>query len=70
MLKYKNLSGNSGVSYYEIGDSYIDVDFNGATYRYSYNSAGQEHVEHMKSLAQKGKGLSGYISKYVRMGYE
>jgi hypothetical protein len=68
---YQNKSGNSGVVAYETGKTFIRVQFvEGERYTYSYKSAGKEHVEHMKVLAQEGKGLSGYISQHVKDAYD
>jgi hypothetical protein len=68
MEKYRNLSADSGVTAYETGPDYILVQFSGSSdvYRYSYRKAGKVHVEQMKALAKAGKGLSGYISRYVK----
>ncbi len=67
MKLYKNSSGNSGVTAYETGKTFIRVKFiEGSVYTYSYKSAGKTHIEKMKVLAESGKGLSGYISKYVK----
>lgn len=72
MISYKNLSGNSGVSMYEIGSDFIRVLFHGNSriYTYSYRSTGMQHVEDMKILAQRGSGLNGYINQYCRYSYE
>lgn len=72
MQKYLNRNGNSNVECYEIGNTYIDVCFFGTpkTYRYSYTSAGQYHVEQMKILARNGCGLNSYIMRNVRFAYE
>lgn len=71
MQIYKNLGGNSNVSAFELGDNYIDVQFNGgAIYRYSYMSAGVLKVDKMKRLALQGYGLNSYIMRNVRMDYE
>lgn len=70
MKTYSNLAGNSGVRAYEIGSNHIDVQFeDGAIYRYTYGSTGQEDVEEMKRLAVAGKGLTGFISRHVRNNY-
>ncbi len=67
---YKNLGGNSGVTNYQIGPDFIKVQFyTGAIYRYTYESAGQNHIEQMKKLAKNGQGLNGYINKNVRYRY-
>jgi len=71
MEQYPNRAGDSGVTGYELGNDYIDVKFTGGRiYRYTYRSAGERTVEIMKRLAIKGKGLSGYISRFVREKFE
>jgi len=71
MKPYKNSSGNSGVRSYETGKTCIRVKFTeGPVYTYSYKSAGRKHIEHMKLLAAKGKGLASYISQYVKDKFE
>lgn len=71
VTRYQNKSGNSGVLAYETGRSFIRIQFvEGSTYTYSYKSSGKAHVEQMKLLAAAGKGLSGYISRYVKDAYE
>lgn len=71
MIRYANTGGDSGVEAYEIGETYIDVKFSdGSCYRYSYASAGREHVEAMKQLAKRGEGLNSYIMRKCRQGYE
>jgi hypothetical protein len=72
MERYRNSGGDSGVSAYEIGSDYILVKFFGTarTYRYSYQKAGQNHVENMKRLAQSGNGLNSYINKYAKNLYD
>lgn len=72
MERYKNLNGDSGVAYYEIGDDFIWVIFNdGARYQYTYVRTGEANVEHMKQLAVNGRGLNGFIStnRTVKYGY-
>lgn len=71
MERYKNRSGRSGISAYEIGSDYIRVRFSsGDTYQYSYRKAGQSHVETMKALASVGSGLNSYINSYVKFKYD
>ena len=71
MEPYRNVAGNSGVDAYEIGADYITIRFSdGAIYRYTYTSAGQENVERMKGLAQAGLGLNTFISTTVSKLYE
>lgn len=70
MQQYMNLSGNSGVLAYEIGDDFIRVQFkHGITYLYNYGSTGQQNVENMKTLAIRGSGLGGFISTNVGKAY-
>jgi hypothetical protein len=70
---YLNLSGNSGVLVYEIGDDFIAIRFrpSGDIYWYTRASVGAGHLAAMKDLAVKGRGLSTYISEHsdVREGY-
>ena len=72
MERYRNSGGDSGVSAYEIGSDYILVKFSGTAriYRYSYQKAGQNHVENLKRLAQKGSGLNAYINNHVKFLYD
>jgi hypothetical protein len=68
--QYANLSGSSGVVAYEAGADSITVKFaNGRFYRYTNDSAGADNVEHMKRLASRGQGLSGFISSTVKDAY-
>ena len=70
MQPYKNVGGNSGVRAYEIGADSITVQFTeGATYLYTYGSAGSDAIERMKTLAAAGSGLNSYISRTVKKGY-
>ena len=72
MERYRNLSGDSGVDAYEIGDDFIKVRFTpGVVYWYTAASAGARHVAALKRLARRGQGLGTYISQHpeVREGY-
>ena len=72
MERYRNLSGDSGVDAYAIGDDFIAVRFNsGVIYWYTVESVGPRHVAEMKRLAMQGRGLSTYISTHpeVSAGY-
>ncbi|MCC8394019.1 hypothetical protein LJ656_15590 [Paraburkholderia sp. MMS20-SJTR3] len=72
MERYRNLSGESGIDAYEIGADFIKVRFRtDVVYWYTETSAGAEHVEELKRLARRGRGLSTYISQHadVRDGY-
>ncbi len=71
MEKYANLSGNSGIVAYEIGDDFIRVKFcDGHVYVYTYASAGKTNVEQMKRLAREGRGLNAFINRNVYDAYE
>ena len=68
---YRNVSGDSGVDQYEIGDNFIKVQFStGAQYLYTYSSAGMSNIEHMKKLAKSGDGLNAFINTHVKKLYE
>lgn len=73
MTTYQNKNGNSGITHYEIGPDYIGVKFKVSSLVYFYKNArvGRHHVERMKTLAERGQGLSTYISQHpvVREGY-
>jgi hypothetical protein len=70
MERYRNLSGDSGVSAYEIRPSSIVVEFvNRSIYLYTEASAGAGHITEMKRRARAGRGLSTYISQVVHDGY-
>ena len=70
MERYKNISGDSGVYCYEIGDDSITVQFNdGSVYLYDYQSAGSGNIERMKSLAIFGQGLNSFIMRVVKKKY-
>jgi len=67
MKRYQNLSGESGVVAYELSDEAIAVQFqDSAVYLYDYAVTGRRDVEEMKRLAVAGRGLSAYISRFVR----
>lgn len=71
MQKYADTDRDSGVDSFEIGASSIIVKFKGTarTYTYSYQSAGQHHVDAMKRLALSGDGLNAYINNHVKYKY-
>lgn len=72
MEHYKDIDHDSGVIGYEIGDTYIKVQFSGTAriYTYSYGVAGSTHVERMKVLARAGDGLNAYINNFVKFKYD
>ncbi|TWI69671.1 hypothetical protein IP91_00744 [Pseudoduganella lurida] len=70
MKRYRNLEGHSGVVAYAIGEDAIAVRFAGGdVYDYTYAATGRARVETMKALAEAGRGLSTFISRYVRDDY-
>ncbi len=70
MERYKNLSGNSAVTAYEIGDDSITVKFkDGSIYLYDNNKTGKSNIKMMKSLAVAGRGLSTFIDRSVKKAY-
>ena len=70
MERYGNLSGDSGVTAYELRADGIVVEFsNGSAYLYTDASAGKQRIAEMKRRAHAGRGLSTYISQVVRDGY-
>lgn len=70
MTPYANLAGDSGVEAYRPGARQLTVRFaGGVEYVYTYASAGRDHVENMKLLAQAGQGLATYISQYAHDAY-
>lgn len=67
MKNYGNTDKASNITAYEIGANYIKVKYNSNSVdTFSYDKAGRNHVELMKSLAESGSGLKRYISKYAR----
>ncbi|MGN6397129.1 MAG: hypothetical protein ACTHMI_16285 [Mucilaginibacter sp.] len=62
---------NTGVSAFAIGDDFILVKFKDrpGPYLYNYDKPGKQHVDRMKRLALKGKGLTTYINQNVRTNY-
>ena len=68
MKRYANLSGNSNVSSFQIGDHYILIGFtSGSLCAFTYSSTGKDHVEAMKGYALAGRGLGTYISQNVKL---
>lgn len=70
MKQYGNGRGNSQIVSYSTTNNSITIVFRGGgDYTYTYSSAGAEHVERMKELAQTGFGLETYIQRNVRNKY-
>jgi len=66
-INYKNLSGNSGVSAFEMGIDFIKVYFKNRTiYLYNNKRTGEQNIQRMKSLALRGKGLNTLINKNLK----
>lgn len=64
MERYRSNSGKaSGARGFEIGEDFIIVAFLGGTYKYTYGSCGQQHVEAMKRHARASRGLSTYVAQ-------
>lgn len=71
MIRYRDWDKDSGVAAFEIGVSYIDIQFkDGAVYRYTSTSAGSANIAKMAELAKNGEGLNSFINKVVRQRYE
>lgn len=70
MRRYKNISGDSGVVAYDIGDHSITIEFRGGDrYLYTAASAGIANIVIMQRLACAGEGLCTFISEVVRDRY-
>jgi hypothetical protein len=72
MKPYGDKSGNSGVLAYQIKGDQMYIIFKtepDIIYAYNFDKPGRRHVEEMKKLAVEGKGLSTYISIYVRKNF-
>jgi hypothetical protein len=68
--QYRNLSRDSGVTYYAIGPNFIAVQFHDPpVYIYDDTRPGHAHVEQMKALAVAGRGLGTYINRHVRKAF-
>jgi hypothetical protein len=66
MERYRNIARNSGIIAYETGKTFIRIKFKDGIYTYNYVKPGKAAVEQMKLLAERGKGLSTYISRFVK----
>lgn len=71
MQRYRGADRDSGIDAYEDGANYLRVRFiHGGTYLYTYRSAGKRHIDNMKMLARRGKGLNTCINDHVREHFE
>jgi hypothetical protein len=69
-MYYTNNTGASNINSYHYESDRITVTFNGgATYLYTYTSAGAQEIEQMKTLADSGQGLNSFINRNVRLSY-
>lgn len=73
MRRYANLSGTSGVAFFEVVEGGIRIQFkDGDTYLYTTASAGSAAITRMIALAEDGRGLATYINtnkpRYARKG--
>lgn len=67
MKKYKNVSGKSTVTMFELAKDVVTIRFTSQeVYRYSNQSAGSENISKMKLLALAGKGLGTFIENNVK----
>lgn len=69
MVKYRNLSGTSPITYFEISDNSISVWFKDGKknpYIYPVYKIGNYHFQHLIQRAISGTRLSTYINQNVR----
>ncbi len=65
--RYKNLSGDSKVTRYELRKDGVIVEFkNSTSYRYTNQSADPASINKMKTLATAGKGLGTFIDAHLK----
>lgn len=70
MKRYKNLSGESGVTGYDMSEDAITVYFlDGSAYLYDAVKPGLRTVQHMHKLAEHGRGLNSFINLNVKKDY-
>jgi hypothetical protein len=70
MRVYNDRNQDSGVRAFELGEDSITVQFkDNSTYLYTSQSAGADHLQAMKRLAENGDGLNSYINRFVRNRY-
>lgn len=69
MERYRNSSGNSPITHFEIAENSISVWFKGGKknpYIYPVRKIGNYHFQQLIQRANSGKGLSTYINQNVR----
>ena len=72
MTRYANISGNSGVTAFEIQSESIWVQFRGGpAYLYPSSCIGEGNLQTMCGLATNGQGLGTFINTnpIVKKGY-
>ncbi len=70
MKVYKDLSGNSAVTSYEIAHGEITVRFaDDSIYLYTTQSTGAVNINEMQRLASNGQGLNSFIDRIVNKNY-
>ncbi|MDB5115028.1 MAG: hypothetical protein JWQ79_520 [Mucilaginibacter sp.] len=71
MQKYRTADHDTGVVAFETGRDCISIMFkDGSVYVYTKKSAGTAAITEMKTLAEKGEGLTTYINQHVREHYQ
>ncbi len=63
MKEYNNISGQSDIEAFEVGDDFITIRLSKSEkeFTYTYANTGEKKVEKMKALALRGSGLWRYI---------
>ncbi len=70
MKCYKNLSGNSRITAYQLGHGEITIRYaDGACYLYTIESTGAVNINEMHCLAMIGIGLNSFINRIVKKNY-
>jgi hypothetical protein len=70
MQRYKNLDGDSGGVAYELGGHSLKLRFRGGDiYLQDEKTPGRGALARTQALPLVGRGLSTYISRYVRDKY-
>lgn len=69
--RYKDISGGGGITGYQFVPNGIILQFKHKDlYLYDNSKPGENHVQQMKILAKKGKGLTTYVNQHVRENYK
>jgi hypothetical protein len=70
-IRYKNLSGKSTVSKFEVKKDAITIRFTDhSVLRYTNQSADPANISKMKTLALAGKGLGTFIDANVKERFQ